>query len=72
MMHYVLVYTTHCPKCKILEKALNSKNIMYSVIEDVDEMVKLGITTVPQMSADCGPRMDFKTAMMWIKENYDG
>lgn len=72
MMHYVLVYTTHCPKCKILEKALDSKKIIYSVIEDVDEMIKLGITTVPQMSVDCGPRMDFKTAMMWIKENYDG
>lgn len=71
-MHYILVYSTHCPKCKILEKTLNSKNIAYSVIEDVDEMVKLDITTVPQMSVDCGPRMDFKTAMMWIKENYDG
>jgi glutaredoxin len=72
MTHYVLVYTTHCPKCKILEKTLESKGIHYSTIEDVDKMIELGITTVPQMVVDCGSRMDFKTAMMWIKENYDG
>ena len=71
-MHYILVYTTHCPKCKILEKTLESKGIHYSTIEDVDKMIELGITTVPQKSVDSGPRMDFKTAMMWIKENYEG
>ena len=71
-MRYILVYTTHCPKCKILEKALESKGIHYSTVEDVDKMIELGITAVPQMVVDCGPRMDFKTAMMWIKENYDG
>ena len=71
-MHRILVYTTHCPKCKILEKALESKGIHYTINEDVDEMIRLGIATVPQMVVEDESRMDFKTAMMWIKENYNG
>ena len=34
----VVMYSTNCPKCRVLEMKLNSKGITYSVVTDVDEM----------------------------------
>jgi glutaredoxin-related protein len=31
-------YTIHCPKCDVLEKKLNNKNIKYTLITDVGVM----------------------------------
>lgn len=35
----ITMYSTNCPKCRVLEMKLNSKGIAYSVVTDVDEMV---------------------------------
>ena len=36
------LYTTHCPKCKVLETKLNQKNIIYESIEDTKVMEDKG------------------------------
>ena len=64
----ITVYTTHCPKCVILEKALKNANLNFQTIEDVDRMAELGLKAVPYMEIE-GNLMDFKTSMTWIKEN---
>ena len=38
-MEYIL-YSTHCPKCNVLEKKLNSKSIQYTIIDDIEELKK--------------------------------
>lgn len=63
----VILYTTHCPKCSVLEKKLTAKNISYSEITDVEIMTKKGFDAVPILEVD-GITMDFKAANTWINE----
>ena len=51
MSNYVL-YTTGCPKCRILEKKLNDKQIKFDVCNDTEKMKEIGITSVPVLSVD--------------------
>ena len=71
-MPNIVVYSTHCPRCKILEKTLTDAGIEFSVNENIDIMDRLGIQSVPQMQIYDGELMDFKTAMNWVKENKNG
>jgi hypothetical protein len=61
----IVIYSTGCPKCKVLINKLNAKNIEYSVFNDVDKMIKMGITNVPILEVD-DVRMKFKEANNWI------
>lgn len=63
----VVFYSTHCPKCSILEKKLASKNIEYTEVNDADLMIKMGVTSVPQLKVD-GKMLDFTEAVQWINE----
>lgn len=63
----VVLYTTHCPKCSVLEKKLSAKNINYSEVTDVEIMAKKGFDAVPILEVD-GITMDFKAANTWINE----
>lgn len=64
----VILYTTHCPKCLVLEKKLQSKNINYVENTDTDLMISKGFETTPMLEVD-GSVMDFKTANTWINEH---
>lgn len=63
----VVLYTTHCPKCSVLEKKLSAKNINYSEVTDEEIMAKKGFDAVPILEVD-GITMDFKAANTWINE----
>jgi hypothetical protein len=47
----ITLYTTHCPKCKVIEEKLKKSDLEYTVCENMDEfMAKYpGIETVPQL-----------------------
>lgn len=64
----VILYTTHCPKCLVLEKKLTSKNIEFEEITDNELMLKKGFTIVPVLEVD-GKTMEFKEANTWINEH---
>lgn len=63
----VTLYTTHCPKCKVLEKKLNSKNINYNEVTDTNIMISKGFTSTPMFEVD-GTIMDFSEANKWVNE----
>lgn len=63
----VVLYTTHCPKCSILEKKLHDKNIEYTEVCDVDKIISMGIDTVPVLSVD-GVMKNFSEANKWVNE----
>ena len=63
----VTLYTTHCPKCKVLEKKLNSKNINYNEVTDTNIMIAKGFTSTPMLEVD-GTIMDFEEANKWVNE----
>lgn len=64
----IVLYSTHCPKCKILETKLKQKSIEYTEVNDVDLMLEKGFTTIPMLEVD-GEVMDFKKANDWINNN---
>lgn len=61
----VVLYSTHCPRCNVLEKKLQQKNISYEEVNDVKIMRKKGFLGAPILEVD-GEIMDFKMANDWI------
>ncbi len=61
----VILYSTGCPRCNVLTQKLNSKDIQYTVVSDVEEMEKKGIETVPVLEVD-GQMLQFKEATDWV------
>ena len=70
-MENIILYSTGCPKCKMLKKRLQEYNIPYTENNDVDEMIKLGITTVPYIQVD-GELLDFAASWKWTQEVKNG
>ena len=63
-MKNIILYTIDCPKCKQLERLLDSKNITYTVNKNLDEMKQLGISSAPVLRVD-GELLDFAKAWAW-------
>lgn len=63
----IVMYSTGCPKCRVLEAKLNAKGIEYTVCNDVVEMERLGFSTVPVLSVD-GQNYEFSEAVKYINE----
>lgn len=66
----VKFYTTHCPKCRVIEKKLTQKGIRYTEISDMEVMKKLGFSSAPMLEVD-GKVYNFGDANRWIM-NYTG
>lgn len=62
-----ILYSTGCPKCKILKKKLDDANIVYEENNNVDDMLKLGLEQVPVLFVD-GTVFNFDEAVKWIGE----
>lgn len=63
----MVLYTTHCPRCRALEAALKSKNIPYETCEDVDKMIELGFMSAPVLEID-GKYLKYDEAMKHVME----
>lgn len=66
----VTLYSTHCPKCVILEKKMNMKNIEFNTVTDVDLMTQKGFTSLPMLEVD-GRTLEFKDAIDWVNSMED-
>ena len=66
----ITLYTTHCPKCVILESKLKQKDIKYTSCEDINIMLEKGFMQAPMLEVD-NKVMDFKAANNWISK-YEG
>ena len=60
-----VLYSTGCPKCKVLKSKLAAKGILFTEVNDVEEMLNLGIDTVPVLFHN-NRRMEFKEAIEWV------
>ena len=45
----MILYTTNCPRCKVLEAKLNAKNISYDICSDVNVMEEKGFMEAPML-----------------------
>lgn len=66
----VVLYTTHCPQCTVLENMLKANNVEYDVETDVKLMRQKKFFSVPKLEVD-GVVMDMKQSMEWLKENFN-
>lgn len=62
----IKLYTTGCPKCKILKMKLDNAGITYDVCDDINEMLALGFKTAPILMVDDLP-YDFGDAVKLIE-----
>lgn len=61
----VIFYSTHCPKCIVLEKKLKQKNVPYVEVNDVGVMQEKGFLQMPMLEVDSNT-MDFVKANQWL------
>lgn len=66
-MAKIILYSTNCPKCNVLEKKLQSKNINFKICNNVDLMLSKGIQQAPYLEVD-NELMDFSKAVKWVNE----
>ena len=64
----VILYSNRCPKCEMMKKMLDMKNISYDIFDNEDEMIKMGFSSMPMISID-GKILDFSDGISWVKNN---
>lgn len=64
----VVLYSTHCPKCNVLEAKLKDKNIEFEEVNDKNLMIEKGFMSVPILEVD-GEVLKYADAMKWVNEN---
>ena len=62
----MLMYTTGCSKCKILESKLNDKGIKYDICEDKEIMKSKGFRSVPVLELDDGTTLTYGKAVKYV------
>ena len=63
----ITLYSTHCPKCTVIEKKLGIKNIPYTICDDLEVMKAKGFMSAPVLEID-GKIYKFKEANDWINQ----
>lgn len=64
-MDRVVLYTTHCPKCSVLQKKLQAKKITFDIVDDVNEIQKKGFTSMPVLQVGDN-KFDFYNAVKFV------
>ena len=62
----ITLYSTHCPKCAVLEKKLTQANIEFIINDDLELMKSKGIKSAPVIEKD-GELLDFSKAIAWLR-----
>ena len=62
----ITFFSTHCPKCKVLETKLKQKNIDYVENDSVEDMEKLGLKFAPALLVNGDELLDFSAAIKWV------
>lgn len=63
----VILYSTGCPKCQVLKKKLDGKNIKYVLCDDQNKMKAENIDKVPVLEIN-GEKLNFKAAVDYVNE----
>ena len=59
------LYSTGCPKCKVLKSKLDSKQIEYTIIDDIEVMKNKGFNSLPVLEVD-GTMYEFREAVNYV------
>lgn len=61
----VILYSTHCPRCLVLEEKLEDADVKFSIVEDENAIKDKGFLSAPVLEVD-GECMDFSKAVKWV------
>lgn len=70
MQYKIILYSTNCPKCRMLAKRLDIKGIDYEINNDIELMIKKGFSEAPMLEILTDgliTTMDFNTAVDWLE-----
>lgn len=70
MDYKFVLYTTHCPKCTVLQKKLQGKGINFDIVEDLQIIKSKGFKSMPMLQIN-EQKLDFYNANKFIN-NYKG
>ncbi len=62
----MILYTTGCPKCKVLAMKLDQKGANYEVNDSLEEMEALGFSEAPMLKTDDGTILNFSQAIQYV------
>lgn len=62
----VTLFSTNCPKCRVLEQKLIAKNIDFVKESNIQEVIDKGFMSAPILKVD-DTYYDFKQGVDWIK-----
>ena len=58
----IVLFSTNCPRCRVLEQKLNAANINFITINDMQEVINQGFVSAPVLRVDT-TYYDFKQAI---------
>ena len=64
----VTLYSTNCPRCKVLEKKMEQAGVSFEVNTSVDDMLALGMRQAPMLKIG-DELLDFTAACAWLNNN---
>ena len=60
-----ILYTIHCPACKILQKKLDAKGIKYEIVDDLATLEQRGMRQFPILEVD-GNFYEYSDAVKFV------
>ncbi len=69
----ITLYTTDCPKCKVLEQMLQQKGVPFEISHDIGFLIDMGYQSAPILKVNTSFNevdlyMTFSEAVKWVKE----
>jgi glutaredoxin len=63
----IVLYHTSCSKCKVLKQRLDQKQIQYKEVNNTEEIINKGISSIPVLEVD-NKFYTFSEAIKLLKE----
>lgn len=64
----ITLFSTNCPRCKVLERKLTAAGLDYTVNTNIKEVIDAGFKSAPVLKVD-DTYYTFKEGVDWIKQN---
>lgn len=61
----IILYTTNCPQCRMLEAALKNKGMQFEIVYGEDPIRERGFNSAPILEHN-GTVMSFADAVRWV------
>lgn len=61
----VTLFSTNCPKCRVLEQKLNQKDIDFTIDNNINEIVEKGFMSAPVLKINEN-YLEFGDAIKWV------